>query len=516
MRRLLIATVALVVGVWSGGKTGAEGPVSLRDALALEAAIRAAIERAEPSIACILVSRSEEYRQLLGDAPPPDRPGELGGFDPRLLPPPLNPRNPRGSDRSERDLRLDLANPNHVPEAFGSGVVVDARGLVLTNYHVVRGATKVFVRLPGHAGSWANIHAADPRSDLAVLRLLNPGSSPLRPIPMGDGSQARKGQFVISLANPFAAGFKDGSPSASWGILSNIRRRAPGTYRDRLRDKTLHHFGTLLQTDARLNLGCSGGALLNLQGEMIGLTTALAGISGSETAGGFAVPMNTAMRRIIDKLKEGKEVEYGYLGVVPALGREDPAEGVVIQQVLPNSPADEARLQAGQVIVGVNGNPVREDDDLFLHVGTYLAGMRVVLDVRQDQEVRQVPVTLHKFYVPGPIIASDRPPSVRGLRVDYVSVLQQMLADQTPRFGAWITNHPGVFVTAIEADSPASRCPLQLRDVITHVADRPVRTPQEFYQAVRDIERRLGPNAPLELTVVSSNWQKGADKVTLK
>ena len=126
---------------------------------------------------------------------------------------------------------LDLSGPNVVPESYGSGVVVDAdNGLVLTMAHVVHNATKIYVRLSGGRGSWADVHAADPRSDLAVLKLIDPPTG-LRALKCGDGSRLRKGQFVIGLANPFAAGFRDGSPSASWGIISNLHRRASGVTR---------------------------------------------------------------------------------------------------------------------------------------------------------------------------------------------------------------------------------------------------------------------------------------------
>src|SRR5208337_1788428 len=111
--------------------------------------------------------------------------------------------------------------------AFGSGVVIDEGGLILTNYHVVQDATKIYVRLPGGKGAYADIHAADARSDLAVLKLLQPNFLPLKPIVLGDADKVEQGQFVLTLANPFAAGFRDGKPSASWGIISNIRRRAP-------------------------------------------------------------------------------------------------------------------------------------------------------------------------------------------------------------------------------------------------------------------------------------------------
>ena len=189
------------------------------DVLALQEAIHQSIERAEPSIACILVSRSEKYRQY--DTVRPDVPGQLGGFDLSLV-----GRRFQQNDPEYRAIAsLDLSNPDNFPESFGSGVVIDEReGLVLTQAHVVRKATKIYVRLPGQRGSWADIHAADPRSDLAVLRLITPPPN-LKALRQGDGSKLRKGDFLLSLSNPFAAGYRDGSPSASWGIVSNLRRR---------------------------------------------------------------------------------------------------------------------------------------------------------------------------------------------------------------------------------------------------------------------------------------------------
>ena len=172
-------------------------------------------------------------------------------------------------DAARRELirRLDLADPDTVPDAYGSGVVIDDRGLVLTNYHVIgdfeRDAARVRhegLRPPARAGrgSYADILAADPRADLAVLQMIHPPAD-LKAIPIGDGGKVRQGDWVMSLANPFAAGFQDGSPSTSWGMIENVRRRAPGPPSEVERVKPLAQYSTLLQTNARTNLGCSGG-----------------------------------------------------------------------------------------------------------------------------------------------------------------------------------------------------------------------------------------------------------------
>jgi serine protease Do len=477
---------------------------ALDRALALEAVMQKAIEDVEPSIACILVSRSDAY-QRFSQGPSHASPGNLGGFDLQMF-----ERHPLISGLGEKERtrlrrKLDLSDSQHVPESFGSGVVLDEAGLILTNYHVVQGAVKIFVRLPEHQGSYADIHAADPRSDLAVLRLHNPKLA-LKAVLLGEGDKARRGQFVLSIANPFAAGFRDGKPSASWGIVSNVRRRAPGPAREEERARTLHHYGTLIQTDARLNLGCSGGALIDLKGNLIGLTSATAAIAGGETPGGFAVPIDTGMRRIIEVLKRGEEVEYGFLGV-GVDERAERTEGVVLEHVTPGSPADLAGLRPRHIILSVNGTAVHESDDLFLTLGTQLAGASVQLQVRKPGALaaEKVEVVLARFYVPGKRIAAflgDRP-FFRGLRVDHTSLVVQLPRTVAQRIPA------GVLVGEVQPGTPAAAAQLRCGEVITHVNGQAVTTPAAFYRAVR------GLAGPIELTLTPSNPHRPAPKVTL-
>jgi S1-C subfamily serine protease len=463
MYRYAWAIGTAVLLAWSATGRGQEPP-RLADALALQDAMAAAIKKAEPSIACILVSRSDAASAQ------------------------------------------DLANPDHVPESYGSGVVIDDRGLILTNLHVVRDATAVYVRLPGDKAGKATIHAGDPRSDLAVLQL-EPAALPVKALKVGDGGALRKGDFVLSLAHPFAAGFRDGSPSASWGIISNIRRRAPGKATGESEYKTLHQFGTLLQTDARLNLGCSGGALVDLKGNLVGLTTALAAISGGETPGGFAVPTDAGMRRIIDVLARGEEVEYGFLGVKFQKDRErrpgPPGEGVAIDEVIPGSPAALAGLHRFDYIRSVNGVPVREPDDLFVALGTILAGSEARLEVAHSARGSGEPVSvkLSKFYVPGKIIATRRPEAVGGLRVDYTSVL--FLRGQPIYRGI----PEGVMIREVQSGSAADTARLQESKVIQRVNGRKVGTPDEFY---REMQNTRGA---VELTLVSADFRE--EKVTI-
>jgi S1-C subfamily serine protease len=483
-RTLTLAALALLPALAQGQERD-----RLADALALQEAVQQSIERVEPSIACILVSRSEAYREF--GAAPSGEPGKLGRFHPPAVRP----------EDSHYSLirRLSLHSPETTPESFGSGVVLDETGLVLTQAHVVRKAAKVFVRLPSGRGSYADVHASDPRSDLAVLRLLDRVPN-LKPLKFGDGGKLRKGSFVLSLSNPFAAGFRDGSPSASWGIVSNVRRRSTGQVSEIPYDRsrhTVHHSGTLIQTDTRLNLGCSGGALLNLEGELVGLTSSMAALSGGETPGGFAVPVDDRLRRIIDVLRRGEEVEYGFLGVNI---EGDAGAGVHLSRVMDNSPAQKGGLRGGDYVVAINGVPVRDSDDLFLLVGMQLAGSTVRVEAAQTPAGprRTCVVKLAKYPMPGPVVASSRPAARGGLRVDYTSVLTQASHTSIPA---------GVVIREVVADSPAARARLRLDTRITRVNGHEVNAPAEFY---REMDAAAGP---AELTFINFDGQE--ERLTL-
>jgi S1-C subfamily serine protease len=505
-----------------------QDPSPSQEVLAIEQAMQKAIQRAEPSIVTIVISRSDAYRKLFHDQPPADQPGKLGVFDPKrtALEPGAGTQPGNSANLQSPAHQYDLSAPDYLPESGGSGVIIDEnQGLVLTNYHIVRDATKAYVRLASGKGSYADIHAADPRSDLAVLRLLDEKITPLRGIKFGDGGAVRKGQLVVALANPFGAGFRDYSPGASWGIISNVRRRASlsSAMGEESRGFYLHSFGTLLQTDSRLNRGCSGGALINLKGEMIGLTTSRPAVPGSdssatssserslgsraldETPGSFAVPMDGSMNRIIARLKEGKEVEYGFLGITflqrtaTDMWQAPPQIGVI-----PGSPAEKGELREGEWIKSINEVAVQSAEDLLLAIALLAPGSEVRVQTRE--RATPVVVVLAKSYVPDKIIVSKKPPAVRGIRVDYTSVLWMQqepgLRRQFQRRGI----QAGVYINELESDSPAARSKLQVNDVVTQVNGRKVDTPSAFYGEAA----KTPASSDLELTLQSYDWARGS------
>ena len=183
------------------------------------------------------------------------------------------------------------------------------------------------------------------------------------------------------LGNPFNAA-RDGKASASWGILSNVARRIEVEMDDfqfpRQATPQLPNYPTLLQLDAKLNLGMSGGAVVNMKGELVGLTTMASSPAGFDAMAGYAIPMDRMGRRTVETLKQGKEVEYGLLGIT-----SDQNNTNIVEEVTPNSPAALGDLQRGDEIVGVNGEPMVDFDSLILAVGIYPPGEPIRLKIRR-------------------------------------------------------------------------------------------------------------------------------------
>ena len=461
-------------------------------AKALEEQLQKVIDDATPSVVAVVVSHRKYPASRPTDAKTPGTLGEYGSaprFDPALLQPGV----------AIATDRLDLTQVENVADnQFGSGLVLDAdRGLILTPYHLIEGATKIYVRTGAGKGSYADIHAADARSDLAVLRLIHPtkgiasaklGTVQFLTAPDGTKPNLKRGSMLAAVGHPLASGFADGVPSGSWGILSNIRRRtATAPPREDLRsNKPLHQFGSLIQTDARIALGSSGAALFNLDGEAIGLSSAIAAVQGSEASGGYAIPFDTNYRRIISVLFAGHEVDYGFLGVFPTT-YAGPGGGAQINTVTPGCPAAFAGLQNEDIIREVDGHAIKDSDDLLLFVGAALAGSEVTLTVQRNGKTLQKKAVLAKIANSLPSIASVAPPNVRGLRVDYSSV--ELVKRFNTNTGLRFDDPPvGVSVRDVEAGSAAEK---KLRDagegviswIITHADDKAVANPAEFAKA---------------------------------
>jgi S1-C subfamily serine protease len=379
-------------------------------------------------------------------------------------------------------------DPDFIPNEYGAGVVIDRAGLILTAYQLLGDESDYYVTTADHKIYKAAVKGADPRSDLAVLSIEAAG---LAPIALGNAAELKKGQIVISLGNPYAIA-RDGQPSAAWGIVSNLGRKAPATpgESDPSGRPTLHHYGTLIQTDTKLGLGTGGGPLLNLKGEMVGLGVVLPA-AGYETTGGFAIPVDGTFRRAMETLKQGREVEYGFLGVQPANLRPPETvaglHGMRVNQVVPGTPALRYGLKAGDIVTAVDNTPIYDADGLVLNVGKLPAEAVTRLSVLRGGAARTVEITLSKFAVRGKKIVTAPDPAWRGLRVEYPTAV---VDEESHAGGGMSFVDDAVIVVEVAENSPAWAAGLRRGMLITQVDKAGIRTPKEFAAAVG---RNRGP-----------------------
>jgi serine protease Do len=270
---------------------------------------------------------------------------------------------------------------------LGSGVIVQRDGTILTNHHVIDGAEQIQVELTNHRVFKAKVVGSDPPSDLAVLKI---DAKDLDALSLGNSDQVRVGDVALAIGNPLGLG-----QTVTAGIIS-AKGRATG-----LSDGSFEDF---LQTDAPINQGNSGGALINTQGELIGISSQILSTSGGNIGIGFAIPSNMA-RNVLDQILEGGKVHRGQLGVsiqpmTPELASKfglSEIQGVLVNSVIPNGPAAKAGLRQGDVIVDFNGAAVTDGNTLRNHVASTAPGTKVNLGIFRDRQKQQIQVTLGEY-----------------------------------------------------------------------------------------------------------------------
>jgi len=356
--------------------------------------------------------------------------------------------------------------------SLGSGVIVTVDGVVLTNNHVVEKATTIRIKLSDGREFDGKLVGADPRTDLAVVRLADKVRD-LRPLPMADSDKVRLGEQVLAIGSPFGM-----SQTVTMGIVSAKGRADVG----------IADFEDFIQTDAAINPGNSGGALINLRGELIGLNTAiLTHGSGGSQGVGFAIPSNM-LRPITNTLLAGGKISRGWLGVAiqdldrnlqQALTINEP--GVLVSEVEAHSPAQAAGLKRGDVIVGVDGHVTDTVGRLRNLVAGRGSGAKVKVDVVRDGKPQKLEVTLG--------VAPERRTPVAGEPEEHAGLrgLSVVPLDESMRRHLDVpANVPdGLVIDGVAPDSPAASAGLQEGDVITQANRQPVTTPGAFAETVR-------------------------------
>lgn len=384
--------------------------------------------------------------------------GPGGPFGPRGFRGPQGPGEPRG----------------HRGGGQGSGVIVSSDGYVLTNNHVIDGASEVTVTLPDKREFKGKIVGADPKTDLAVVKI---DGQNLPTVAWGDASKLQVGEYVLAVGNPFGL-----NSTVTLGIVSALGRGRMG----------ITQYEDFIQTDAAINPGNSGGALVNTRGELVGINTAIFSQTGGYQGVGFAVP-TTMGKPIYESLVKDGKVVRGYLGVgIQDLTQDlaksfgiTRAKGALVSDVKEDSPADQAGLKQGDVITAYQGSPVEDAVALQRLVTRTAVGTKVTITVIRDGHEKDLTVTIREQQETAKIAKAetgDREYAFAGAAV------QDLDRDTAKELGIK-GKAQGVVVTSIEPDSGAEKAGLMPGDVIREINRQPVKSVKDFEKASSAVKK---------------------------
>ena len=362
------------------------------------------------------------------------------------------------------DMFKDYGTPQkRQTSALGSGFIIDEKGIVITNNHVIQGAEDVFVRVNGEKNIKAKVIGADPGMDLAVLQIES--DQKFTPVKFGDSDTARIGDWVIAIGNPFGLG---GTVTA--GIIS-ARNRSIG----------LSRYEDYIQTDASINQGNSGGPLFNMDGDVVGINTAILGQSGSIGIG-FAIPSNSA-QKVINQLIEFGETKRGWLGVriqtvtqdIADVEKLDEPRGALVASVAENSPSDKGGIKAGDIILEFDGKKINEMSELPRIVAETEVGKKVKLKVwRNKREITKEIIlgrleTSEDFKSQGLVTEKPKEDSIDGLKIKVRLLNKDDIKERNlPK------NTTGLVITEIDKDSPVNY--LQVNNIIVEAQKKKINT----------------------------------------
>jgi len=355
--------------------------------------------------------------------------------------------------------------PPRVQSSLGSGVFVDASGIVVTNYHVIGGADEVRVALSDGREYAARVVLQDEALDLAILKVDADEEFPIAPL--GDSEALQVGDLVLAIGNPFGVG-----QTTTSGIVSAVSRTLGG----------IGDFGYFIQTDAAINPGNSGGALINMRGEVIGINTAIYSRTGGSIGIGFAIPANL-VRAVVDAAKNGSDYfERPYIGanldrvtpdIANALGMGRPA-GALVTNIAPDSPAERAGLAPADVVVAVDGKPVETPETLDYRLATLPLDSTVEVEVLRGGETKHLSLTIEKAPEGqgAQLQISGRGPFSGATVSDLTPAVLQRL--RLP------VNQSGVVVLEIARNSPAARVGVRPGDIVRELNGETVTTAEQL------------------------------------
>lgn len=360
-------------------------------------------------------------------------------------------------------------------QGVGSGVIVNSEGYILTNHHVVDGALEVKVELTDNRTFTAKLVGSDPPSDLAVLKI---DAKDLPTLSLGDSDKVRVGDFVLAVGNPLGIG-----QTVTSGIVS-AKGRATG-----LSDGSFEDF---LQTDAAINRGNSGGALVNTIGELIGINSQILSPSGGNIGIGFAIPSNMA-KVVMDQLMKTGKVRRGMLGVTIQSIDSDLAQslnlpaarGAIVTSVSNDGPAEKAGIKRGDVITAVNKQTVVDNNSLRNLVASIPPGSNVEVTALRNGRDQNFQVALAELPDRPRAESEEESSSSTGVGNNKFGLTIQPLTPETASRYGLDANDEGVFVNRVDPAGSAANAGIRQGDLIQEVNRQPVKTPAEFVTAVQ-------------------------------
>ena len=384
--------------------------------------------------------------------------------------------------------------------ALGSGFIIDKKGIVVTNNHVIQGAEDIIVRVDETTEYKAKIIGADPYADLAILQIES--NNKFQPVSFGDSDKARVGDWVVAIGNPFGLG-----GTVTSGIISA-----------RNRDIGLTRYDDFIQTDASINIGNSGGPLFDLEGNVIGINTAIIGSSGSVGIG-FAIPSNSASK-VIDQLIEFGETKRGWLGVriqvvtkeIADIERLKKTEGALVASVSENSPAYKAGIKAGDIILEFDGKKVNTMRTLPKLVAQTKVGKKVELKIWRNQRLIAKKVVVGRLESSQEYISENKIQVDEDMTIESLKIIIRDLNNNDISKRQLPKNTTGVVVTKILNDSPLRF--LSVDDIIVELQKKKVTNANQFYKLVNEVISS-GEKTLMFATYNSSN-QRGYLTVKLK
>ena len=391
-------------------------------------------------------------------------------------------------DKFFKDFFGDIPEREFKQQGLGSGVIIDKEGYIITNDHVVGTASKITAILPDGRKFEAELKGADPRSDLAVIKIK---AKDLPVAKLGDSDNLKTGQWVVAIGNPFGIAANNPKPTVTVGVISALHRSLP------LGGSQARNYIDLIQTDAAINPGNSGGPLCDLEGNVIGLNVAIYSTTGGYQGIGFAVPVNS-LKNILNDLIEGRKILYGWLGVTVQEMSQEMAEyfnlgekkGIIVVEAIKDGPADKGGVKSGDIIMTFDGKNIDSVQTLLKFVGVAKVNERAQLGILREGKEMMVSIVMGER--PSEEVLAKKEGAQGGTTEALTSnkwrglTVSDITDEISQRYN--IAKEEGVLIVEVDQDSPAADAGLGAGLMIKEINKTTIKNIADYDKVVQSAE----------------------------